>query len=128
MSGTLSIDTLQNGAGESVPVTTVINGSAKAWVNFDGSSGAIRKAFNVSSVTKGGTGNYTVNFSTPLSDINYSVVATGNAATGGGSTGYSLVRANAAQSQSSFGLVCLAGNASYGGATDFVYSNVSVFD
>ena len=46
---------------ESTAVTNVINGSAKAWVNFNGTGTvAIRRGFNVSSITDNGTGNYTV--------------------------------------------------------------------
>jgi hypothetical protein len=47
----------------------------KAWVNFDGttSPGTIRSSYNVSSVTKNGAGDYTVNFATPMADANYSV-------------------------------------------------------
>lgn len=48
---------------------------AKAWVNFNGttSPGTIRSSYNVSSVTKNGTGDYTINFTTALADVNYSV-------------------------------------------------------
>ena len=46
------------------------SGLAKAWVSFD-SSGTILKAFNVSSITVRGTGQWTVNFTTALSDANY---------------------------------------------------------
>ena len=48
---------------------------AKAWVNFNGttSPGTIRSQYNVSSVTKIGTGDYTVNFTTAMTDANYSV-------------------------------------------------------
>jgi len=47
----------------------------KAWVNFNGttSPGTIRSSYNVSSVTKNGTGDYTVNFATPMTDSNYSL-------------------------------------------------------
>lgn len=50
--------------------------NALAWVNFDGttSPGTIRSQYNVSSVTKNGTGDYTVNFTNALSDANYSAV------------------------------------------------------
>ena len=53
--------------------------SAKAWVNFNGttSPGTIRSQYNVSSVTKNGTGDYTINFSTPMADANYSISACG---------------------------------------------------
>ena len=48
--------------------------NALAWVNFNGTGTvAIRSSYNVSSITDNGTGNYTVNFSTALSDANYAV-------------------------------------------------------
>ena len=74
---TAKFDTLQNVAGtKSVPVSTVVDGSAKAWVNFNGTGTvAIRASFNVSSITDNGSGYYTVNFTTSLSDANYAVVA-----------------------------------------------------
>jgi hypothetical protein len=52
----------------------VIQGSAKAWVNFNGSTAVIRSSHNVGSITKTGTGNYTINFSTAMPDANYSVI------------------------------------------------------
>lgn len=72
---TLRTDTLQNAAGtKSVPVSTVVDGSAKAWVNFNGTGTvAIRASFNVSSITDNGAGDYTVNFTTSLADANYTV-------------------------------------------------------
>lgn len=48
----------------------------KAWVNFNGTTATpstIRSSYNVSSITKNGTGDYTVNFATPMADANYSV-------------------------------------------------------
>ena len=39
----------------------------------------IRSSYNVSSITFNGTGDYTVNFSTPMTDTNYLVLATTNA-------------------------------------------------
>tara|TARA_R110000803_G_scaffold154611_1_gene219385 strand:- start:630 stop:986 length:357 start_codon:yes stop_codon:yes gene_type:complete len=46
----------------------------KAWVNFNGSGTvAIRKAFNVSSITDHATGDYTINFSTAMADSSYVV-------------------------------------------------------
>ena len=49
-------------------VTGTVGGTAFAYIV------AIRSSYNVSSVTKNGTGDYTVNFSTPMADANYSVV------------------------------------------------------
>ena len=72
---TAKFDTLSNLAGSlTVPVATVVQGSAKAWVNFNGTGTvAIRASFNVSSITDNGTGDYTVNFTTAMPDVNYSV-------------------------------------------------------
>lgn len=50
---------------------------ARAWVNFNGTGTvAIRASGNVSSITDNGTGDYTVNFATAMSDANYSVSGT----------------------------------------------------
>ena len=60
---------------------------AKAWVKFDGSAAAasmIQSSYNVSSMTDNGTGRWAVNFSTAMSDSDYSAVASF-----GGSSGYS---------------------------------------
>ena len=47
--------------------------ACKAWVNFNGTGTvAIRAGYNVSSITDNGTGNYTVNFTTAMVDVNYS--------------------------------------------------------
>lgn len=80
----IKADTLSNLAGtQSVPVATVAQGSAKAWVNFNGTGTvSIQASFNVSSITDNGTGTYTVNFTTAMPDANYIVVGTANQAPG----------------------------------------------
>jgi hypothetical protein len=69
---------------------------AKAWVNFNGttSPGAIRSSYNVSSITKTGTGNYIVNFTTAFTDTNYSTVygSTLNLSTGIGWLAFQDIR------------------------------------
>jgi hypothetical protein len=61
----------------SVPADTIVNGTAKAWVNFNGTGVvAIRRAFNVSTVTDNGTGNYTVNFTTAMDDTSFAALGT----------------------------------------------------
>ena len=74
---TLKLDTLSNKAGTaSVPSDTIVSGTAKAWVNFNGTGTvAIRQAFNVSSITDNNTGYYVVNFANAMPDANYAVVA-----------------------------------------------------
>lgn len=78
MAGTLVLDTLRNGAGTaSTSADNVIYGCAKAWVNFDGvTTTTIRGSFNVSSVTRNSTGNYTINFTTAMVNANYAVAGT----------------------------------------------------
>jgi hypothetical protein len=56
----------------------VASRTAKAWVNFDGTTNTsgnctIRADFNVSTVADNGTGNYTVNFTTNMTSVNYVV-------------------------------------------------------
>lgn len=48
--------------------------ACRAWVNFNGTGTvAIRASGNVSSITDNGTGDYRVNFTTAMPDVNYSV-------------------------------------------------------
>ena len=71
---TIKTETLSTPSNATVPVDTVVNGTAKAWVNFNGTGTvAIRRAFNVSSITDGGTGDYTVTFTNAMPDANYSI-------------------------------------------------------
>jgi len=47
----------------------------RAWVNFNGTGTvAIRDSGNVSSITDNGTGDYTVNFTTAMPDVNFCAV------------------------------------------------------
>ena len=74
MAGRLVVSTLNNDTGV-LATQNGMTGIAKAWVNFDGTgTPAIRGSFNVSSITDNGTGDYTVNFTTAMSNANYSVV------------------------------------------------------
>jgi hypothetical protein len=53
--------------------------ACRAWVNFDGTGTvAIRASGNVSSITDNGTGDYTVNFTTPMTDNLYAVSFSGD--------------------------------------------------
>lgn len=62
--------------------SSVVAYGCRAWVNFNGTgTPAIRTSGNVSSITDNGTGNYTINFSTAMPDINYAAV--GSASSGG---------------------------------------------
>ena len=61
--------------------------TAKTWVNFNGTGTvAIRDSHNVSSVTDNATGDYSINYSNNLANVNYSVQVSSS---GGGGNAYS---------------------------------------
>ena len=74
MAGTLTISTLSDGTN-STSSTNCIQGSAKAWVNFEGSTGTRRGSFNISSITRASAGQYTINLTNAMPNINYSAIA-----------------------------------------------------
>jgi hypothetical protein len=109
---TAKFDTLSTLDGSrTIPVSTVAQGTARAWVNFNGTGTvAIRASFNVSSITDNGTGNYIVNFTTALPDSNYAVC---------GSTDYEGVTVNQAislQSNSNQTTTCQLLSVAYDGS------------
>lgn len=120
---TAKFTTLSNLAGsKTVQTDTVVDGSAKAWVNFNGTGTvAIRRAFNVSSITDNGTGDYTVNFTNAMVDANYAVV------TFGGKSGFAFgigLEAAAAPSTTAYRYL------TYGSAftlVDVPVNNVAIF-
>ena len=126
----LKVTTLSNQSGVTVPVDTVISGTAKAWVNFNGTGTvAIRRAFNVSSITDGGVGLYTVNLTTAMADVNYSPVVVASPIYAGGSS-YVNLYSNSATTEvtpttSAFTLRC--GYSSSGAAEDLKYISVAIF-
>jgi len=84
MAGTLTISTLSDGTN-STSSTNCIQGSAKAWVNYNITGQSIYASYNVSSVTYNATGDFTVNFTNAFSDTKYCVV---------GMSGYSSASTN----------------------------------
>ena len=72
MAGTVVMSTLSDGTN-STSATNPIRGSARAWINYTGSTQTINNSFNVSSVTYTSTGRYTINFTTAMPNANYVV-------------------------------------------------------
>ena len=111
-----------------LPATTgiVLNdatvGVCRAWVNFNGTGTvAIRASFNVSSITDNGTGDYTVNFTTAMTDANYSPVITGGTSAGADSFGFY------GHHTTSTGSYRARFNNTGGGAFDFNLASVAIF-
>ena len=71
--GTLKADTLTHSTAGSLATNFVVNGASKMWINLDSDAGtpAALDSLNNSSVTDGGTGIYTYNFTTSMNNINY---------------------------------------------------------
>ena len=79
--GTLKADTLTHSTAGSLATNYVVNGSAKAWITFNGTGTiATRNSFGVSSISDNSTGNYTVNFSNAFSAADYVQQTSGDAA------------------------------------------------
>jgi hypothetical protein len=121
---TAKFDTLSNVAGtQTVPVATVAQGSAKAWVNFNGTGTvAILASFNVSSITDNGTGDYTVNFTNAMPDNNFAPFGNFISATGSGNTNTIVLGTRTTTSVIAFSV-----NSATGGLGDFGNLSVSVF-
>ena len=124
--------TIQGMGGQSTGNLTVrnslnVNGLApmyacRAWVNFNGTGTvAIRASGNVSSITDGGVGVYTVNLTTAISDANGAALASGNVDV---STPNAQVSKAAMASSSAVNVICAAGTNS---AIDYAYVSVLVF-
>jgi hypothetical protein len=126
MAGTFVSDTIQNGAGVSTSTTNVIQGCAKAWVNFNGTGTvAIRASYNVSSITDNGTGYYTVNFTNALPDANYCVVGMTNQQSGDSTNALIQLVGTVAPTTTSFRVYTVFGNQA---VTDRDYVFLSIFD
>ena len=83
MASELRVNTLKDAAGNnSVATSVVFNGTAKAWVNFNGTGTiAIRDSYNVSSLNDDGTGKYDVVLASSMTDGNYAGIGIGAAST-----------------------------------------------
>jgi hypothetical protein len=95
----------------------------RAWVNFDGTgtigtNQTIRGSGNVSSVYKNGTGDYTVTFTTAMTDGNYAVKGSCQLNSVAASMNIDLF-GSGTMVAGSFRVRCSGGNA----ATDFIADN-----
>lgn len=125
--GSVLTDTVQSSTAATAPVFKDGNGTqigtlCRAWVNFNGTGTvAIRASFNVSSITDNGTGNYTVNFTNAMPDVNYAAEVTARLV-GAQSTG-NEVRENSTAST----LNLITYNTNNGAVGDASSVNVAVF-
>ena len=103
----------------------------RAWVNFNGTGTvAIRGSGNVSSITDNGVGDYTVNFTNAMPDINYEFNVSTSSAFGVASCGAVQINTNGAgseiaQTTAAFRFTCV--NSAVTANIDPKYVNTSVF-
>jgi hypothetical protein len=103
MPGTLVITTLSDGTN-STSATNCIQGSAKAWVLFNASTGVIASSYNVSSITSAGAGGI-VNMTNAMPDTNYLVV-TGTTDDSAWNNGSNVQGTTSNRTTSSFTVAC----------------------
>ena len=113
----------QVGVANAAPVKTALNASGsapiygcRAWVNFNGSTGAINASGNVSSVNKSTPGTFTINFTTAMPHANY--VLTGSAIDSNGSNDTTV--GVTSLTTASAGVTVAHGTTKYSAATVFV--------
>lgn len=73
---TLNVSNITDGT-TTVGTSYVVNGSAKAWISYKGTTNAIRSSFNTSSMTDNATGDFAQNFTSSF-DGNDKGCATGS--------------------------------------------------
>ena len=78
MAGKIVADTLEHSTAGSIATNYVVEGSAKAWAAINGSTLAILGSLNVASITDGGTGLHSINYSNAMNDANYSTQCSHN--------------------------------------------------
>jgi hypothetical protein len=123
---TLVAQTISNGS-VSTSSANVIRGSARAWVNYNissGSSAPIRDSYNVSSVTYVSAGKSTVNYTNAFANINYCVQATASGINSNNNSTFAYVIEADAPTTTSTTIGCT----NDGGATrNSIYVYVTVF-
>lgn len=104
---------------------TSIRGAAKAWVNFNGTGTvAIRDSLNVSSITDNAVGDYTINYTTSFSSINYCAVGSA----GEGDTNFNrLVTTDYTSSRTVSAIRILVSVAQLAAAEDPLFACVACF-
>jgi len=129
MAGTLVANTINTDTGL-FSTQNAYTGIAKAWAQFTGATPPVLNgSFNVSSITRNATGYYTINFTTAMSNINYSAVMSGGTVISGANSSQAIFTNNSAASvaptTSSFTVT--TGTAGWGAYADLNWICVSVF-
>lgn len=130
-SPTNGIQMTSDGSGIVKLQSNSVTTNALAWVNFVGSTAAIRASYNVSSITRSAAGKYTLNFTNSSTDANYSPVITaspdGSTPTFTGSAQLFSTGGYTATAPTTSGFVFAIPNNGFGAFVDPSYCSVIVF-
>ena len=124
--GTQGIQGITGAGTQGTSGTAVV----RAWVNFNGQGAvAIRANFNVSSITDNGTGQYTVNFSSALSDANYAMGGGSQRGSTGNAGNAAFISFNSGPTQPALaaGSARICTFTSDGSLIDFTHNTVAFF-
>ena len=132
MAGTIVANTLNTDTVGAVFTTqNAVTGIAKAWVQLSGSATpTINGSFNVSSITRNSAGDYAINFTTDMANINYSAVVstTIDSSSSNYMTAQSFAKTAApyylAPTTSSFGVTFVTSGGVY---KDPYYASIAIF-
>jgi hypothetical protein len=105
MAGALTISTLNDDTGV-LATQNGMTGICKAWVRFTCPTGTVtvRDSFNISSVTRNSTGNYTISMTTAMANTDYSVIGASGVQGNNSFIGY-MTTLTGTITSSSFGVV-----------------------
>jgi hypothetical protein len=115
-----------NAGGVVNPSTNVdgINYSCRAWINFNGVTTATVRGSGNATVVRNSVGDYTVTFTTPMTDANYaSLISVGVSTT----SLVTVIGSTAGVAPTASALRFSVNNSSSGAATDATYISVAIF-
>ena len=79
MAGKIIADQIEHSTAGSLDTSYVVNGSAKAWIDFtSAASFTLNGSFNISSLSDSGAGYGAFNFTTSMADANYAQSSIGD--------------------------------------------------
>jgi len=93
MAGTIVLDAITDGTGNTVSGSTVVKGSAKAWVIYtvSGTTPTINDSYNVSSITYVSTGIFTITLTNGFTNTNFCCFGNANYYAAGTLAGYDVI-------------------------------------
>ena len=114
----------------SAPIATSTSQLAKAWAQWRGAApSVINGSFNISSITTTATGYYTIVFTTPMANANYSAIMSGGTVISGANSSQAIFTDNTAASVAPLttGFTVTTGSAGWGAYSNLNWVCIAVF-